>query len=305
MKHSFSISVFLAFSSLVIVSHESLAQGAQPPVVVPPSIRQTMADITTVNGFVAREIQSPLTRCKNQAARKKTIDDYAKSLTPNIAQLVSDKAAAEAALVLASRDLSTAQNAASAAAAALAAIDEQLRNQGLTGAQRIAAIEAQITQAVREKEEASNLLEGEDDNWERWKSTGTNDDDLDAAANRQFNNQPLTPRDRAVLEALTRHRAAVDTLSAQVLRAENAVAAFLAARQDAQNGIRQEESVLRGQRNTKLADKQRADTTVAAATQLRNQKENEVRSLTARISALTAVKAPPIHWACVKLLGIK
>lgn len=299
MKRSVSISVFMALTSLVMVSHESLAQA------VPPNIRQTMADILTVNGYVAREIQSPLRRCKNQAIRKKIIDDYARSLTPNIARLVSDKVAAEAALVLASRELSTAQNAASAADAALAAIDELLRNLGRTAAQRIAAIDAQINQALREHEVALELREEEDDAWEEWKNTGTNDDDLDAAANRQFNNQPLTTRDREVLAALTRHRTTVDTLFQRVVGAENAIATFQAARQDAQNGIRQEESVLRAQRLPKQTEREAAYERVRAATARRDRNEDAVRSLTAKISRLTAVKAPPIHWACVKLLGIK
>lgn len=297
MRRSLSLSLILAFSAPFITTNDSQAQT------VPPAIRQVINDLLAVNPIIARELQTPLRRCKNQIARKKTIDDYGKSLAPNIAKLISDKAAAEATLVLAARDLTTAQSAASAAAAALATIDQQLNNRSLSGEQQIAAIERQIAQAVAEKEVAADLLDDENDAWDRWKNTGTNDDDLDAAANRQFNNQTLTARDREVLAALSRHQTAVDTLNGRVLLAENHIAAFLRSRQDAQNGIQQEVSALRRQKNEKVAEKRTADERVATIVQARNLKESEVRSLSARISSLTAVKAPPIHWACSKLVA--
>jgi hypothetical protein len=297
MRGSFSVSVVLALSSLFVISNEASAQT------VPQNIRKIINDVIAVNPFIALEIRNPLLRCKNQLARKKQIEDYARSIAPNIAKLVSDKASAEATLVLAARDLTTAQSAVGAAAAAIAAIDVQLRDRNLAGEQQIAAIERQIAQAVAEKEVASDLAEEENDSWQRWKDTGSNDDDLDAAANRQFNNQPLTTRDREVLQKLNEHQAKEDTLSARVIQAENSVATFLQARQNAQNGISQSVQQLQQQKTQKETEKRSADVRLATVTRSRDLKQTEVRSLTARIAGLTAVKAPQIHWACSKLLA--
>jgi len=297
MRGSFSVSVVLALSSLFVISNEASAQT------VPQNIRKIINDVIAVNPFIALEIRNPLLRCKNQLARKKQIEDYARSIAPNIAKLVSDKASAEATLVLAARDLTTAQSAVGAAAAAIAAIDVQLRDRNLAGEQQIAAIERQIAQAVAEKEVASDLAEEENDSWQRWKDTGSNDDDLDAAANRQFNNQPLTTRDREVLQKLNEHQAKEDTLSARVIQAENSVATFLQAKQNARNGISQSVQQLQQQKTQKETEKRSADSRLAAVTRSRDLKETEVRSLTARIAGLTAVKAPQIHWACSKLLA--
>ena len=214
MRGSFSVSVVLALSSLFVISNEASAQT------VPPNIRKIINDMNLVNPSIALEIRVPLQRCKNQFARKKWIEDYARSIAPNIARLVSDKASAEATLVLAARDLTTAQSAVGAAVAAIAAIDVQLRDRNLAGEQQIAAIDSQIEQAVAEKAVASDLAEEENRSWGQWKDTGSNDDDLDAATNRLYTNQTLTTRDREVLQKLNEHRAKEDTLSARVIRAQ-------------------------------------------------------------------------------------
>ena len=70
MKQSFSLSVFLAFSSLVTVSSESQAQN------VPQNILQRINEINITNPSITKEIQFPILRCKNQIARKKIIEDY-------------------------------------------------------------------------------------------------------------------------------------------------------------------------------------------------------------------------------------
>jgi hypothetical protein len=297
MRGSFSVSVVLALSSLFVISNEASAQT------VPPNIRKIINDMNLVNPSIALEIRVPLQRCKNQFARKKWIEDYARSIAPNIARLVSDKASAEATLVLAARDLTTAQSAVGAAVAAIAAIDVQLRDRNLAGEQQIAAIDSQIEQAVAEKAVASDLAEEENRSWGQWKDTGSNDDDLDAATNRLYTNQTLTTRDREVLQKLNEHRAKEDTLSARVIQAEHSVATFLQAKQNAQNGISQSVQQLQQQKTQKETEKRSADVRLAAVTRSRDLKETEVRSLTARIAGLTAVKAPPIHWACSKLLA--
>ena len=293
MKGSFSVSVFLALSSLLIVSDQTHAQNAGRP-----GTLQIIEDMKKVNGAIQSEFRTVGLRCLNQRARKKWVDADVAKQAPALAKLIADKAAADATLALVARDLKTAQNAAGAAASAINAIDVQLRDRNLAGARQIAAIEAQISQAVAEKEVAADLLDQENDSWEKWKKIGTNDDDLDEAANRQFNNKPLTVRDREVLAALSRHLTAADTLEARGIQAENQVAAFLRTRQDAQNGLRQSVEQLKQQKDQKLADKRSADDRVKTITLTRNLKQTEVRSLTARITQLSAIKAPAIDVAC-------
>lgn len=293
MKGSFSVSVFIALSSLLIVSDKTHAQNAGRP-----GTLQIIEDMKTVNSVINSMFVILGNRCANQLARKRWVDEAVAKQAPALAKLVADKAAADATLALAARDLTTAQNAVGAANSAINAIDVQLRDRNLAGARQIAAIEGQISQAVAEKEVAADLLARENDSWEKWEKTGTNDDDLDEAANRQFNNQPLTPRDRDVLAALSRHLAAVDTLEARGIQAENQVAAFLRTRQDTQNGLRQSVEQLKQQKDEKLADKRSAEDRVKTLTLTRNLKQTEVRSLTARISKLSAIKAPAINVAC-------
>ena len=299
MKHSFSLSVFLAFSSLVTVSSESQAQN------VPQNILQRINEINITNPSITKEIQFPILRCKNQIARTKIIEDYLKTLSPEIIKMVSDKAAAEAALVVLERELTTAQSDKSAIVAALAIIRTSITMLNSSAAQRIAVSVGRIVQAEADKVVAQNLLAEEENTWQIWNDAGTNDSDLDAAAYRLLNNQTRTARDTEVLGKLALHLTAVDTLKARVLQAENDIAAYRLAKQQEENGTQLAGAPLRLLETQKIEEARVAAVKVERCQQNRNLKEAEGRSLAAGISRLTAVKAPPIHWACNKLVASK